>query len=374
MPKILIFLLLAGFIKPGLPGAVEKRSPAGSDFHFENEYSFSLQYLSDTVRNKDSTKKNTLISKDPKYGFKDLFVANTIKNGFSTAQLNPKAIDFVQDYMEKNGKNLQKMKDWGRPYFDLIQSILEKHGVPGEMKYLAVIESHLKTYAISWAGAVGPWQFMPVTARQNGLRVDMLVDERTDYYKSTHAAAHYLTMLYNTYRDWLLVIAAYNGGAGNVNAAIRKSGSRNFWDLQYYLPAESRDHVKKFIATHYIMEGKGSITTATKDEAGYYLLNSPQSGSLTSAELANSKTQNISGKYNSAVISKYVLMDLNSFNRYNPGFDRKIADEGTYEIRLPADKMDIFLANKFQILNESLQLLLNPVNDVKPIAGSKTMR
>ena len=66
------------------------------------------------------------------------------------------------------------------------------------------------------------------------------------------------------YGDWLLVIAAYNGGPGNVNTAIKKSGSRDFWTLQNYLPAESRNHVKKFIATHYIMEGQGGITTAYK--------------------------------------------------------------------------------------------------------------
>ena len=68
------------------------------------------------------------------------------------------------------------------------------------------------------------------------------------------------------YEDWLLVIAAYNCGPAPVNAAIRKTGSRNFWKLQYLLPAESRDHVKKYIATHYYFEGKGGITTLTKAE------------------------------------------------------------------------------------------------------------
>jgi membrane-bound lytic murein transglycosylase D len=256
----------------------------------------------------------------------------------------------------------------------MIESILEQHGVPGEMKYLAVIESDLKSTAVSWAGAVGPWQFMPATARLNGLRVDRFVDERTDYFKSTHAAAHYLTVLYNMYRDWLLVIAAYNGGAGNVNAAIRKSGSHNFWDLQYYLPAESRDHVKKFIATHYIMEGQGSITTATKDEAINYLIASPQRRNISNDELNNSKILTVSGKYNSAVITKYVTMDIATFNRYNPDFDNQIASNGTYDLRLPNDKMDLFLSNKFQILNESLQVLLNAANESKPQVTAKSGR
>src|SRR5690606_30506303 len=116
------------------------------------------------------------------------------------------------------------------------------------------IESNLKSNALSSAGARGPWQFMDYTAREYGLQVNRMIDDRIDYGKSTHAASKYLLSLYKDLKDWLLVIAAYNGGPGRVYSAIKRSGSRNFWDLQYYLPEESRNHVKKFIATHYIME------------------------------------------------------------------------------------------------------------------------
>ena len=92
-------------------------------------------------------------------------------------------------------------------------------------------------------------------------------DERTHFYKSTVAAAKYLRDLHRLFDDWLLVIAAYNCGPGPVYKAIKKSGSRNFWKLQHFLPAETRDHVKKFISTHYYYEGKGSIATLTKAEA-----------------------------------------------------------------------------------------------------------
>ena len=193
---------------------------------------------------------SNLIVNDLKKGFKDLFVSVNETAGLNVSQLNPRAISSVQDYVQRHQKNLEKLKDWGRPYFDLMDAILTSHGIPKEMKYLAVIESHLKTYAVSWAGAVGPWQFMPATARRMGLKVNGYMDERTDYFKSTHAAARYLTELFKTYNDWLLVIAAYNGGPGNVNSAIRRNNSADFWTLQNSLPAESRDHVKKFIATH----------------------------------------------------------------------------------------------------------------------------
>jgi membrane-bound lytic murein transglycosylase D len=195
-----------------------------------------------------------------------------------------------------------------------------------------------------------------------GLKVNGYVDERTDYYKSTHAAAKYLNGLYAIYKDWLLVIAAYNGGPGNVDAAIRKSKSKNFWDLQHFLPAESRDHVKKFIATHYIMEGDGGITTLTKDETEILRQASsvnPAAKNLTTTEMTNSKVQAISGRYNSLVIAKHITFSVTEFNRYNPDFDKLITHNGKYELRLPADKMDLFMAKRYDILNESLQIMLD---------------
>ena len=305
----------------------------------------------------DTTKENALnnLTNDPKQGFKDLFISSRQENGINTDQLNPMAISFVQDYMDKFGKTMESMKGWGKPYFDMMDGILTMHGIPKELKYLAVIESHLKSNTRSWAGAVGPWQFMPGTARNFGLRVNKYFDERTDYFKSTHAASRYLTNLFSIYGDWLLVIAAYNGGPGNVNYAIKRSGSKDFWALQNFLPAESRNHVKKFIATHYIMEGEGGITTATKDEAKNLLF-----AAMSKEELNTYKAQPIAGRYNSLIITKHITMDILVFNRMNPDFDKLIADNGNYELRLPSDKMDIFLAKKFDILNESMQLLLNP--------------
>ena len=304
---------------------------------------------------------NSLVLNDPKKAFKDLFINAPTAAGTYTVQLNPRAISFVQDYMDRHNRQLAQMKDWGRPYFDMMAGILTAHGLPGELKYLAVIESNLKSYAVSWAGAVGPWQFMPATARRMGLKVYYSLDERTDYYKSTHAAARYLTELYSVYGDWLLVIAAYNGGTGNVNTAIRKSGSRDFWSLQNYLPAESRNHVKKFIATHYIMEGNGGITTVTKNEAKDISFSSNNKNILSEEELKNSRTQTITGKYNSLILTKNILMDIVSFNRYNPDFDKQISVNGVFELRLPSDKMDLFNARKNQILEESMKWLLAPV-------------
>ena len=300
---------------------------------------------------------------DPKKGFENLFLPPA-GNNIEMAQLNPMAVSFVQDYITRFGKTMGDMKGWGKPYFDMMDGILEQHGLPHELKYLAVIESHLKSNVRSWAGAVGPWQFMPETARNYGLRVNRYRDERTDYFLSTHAASRYLTALYRMYGDWLLVIAAYNGGPGNVNSAIRRSGSRNFWALQDYLPLESKNHVKKFIATHYIMEGTGGITTSTKDELSTLVMNTKQE--LRPGELDSTRVQNISGRYISAVILKYINTDPLLFNRYNPGFDEQIANKGSYDLRLPSDKMDLFLEKKPAILGECMALLLNPPVSTTP--------
>lgn len=315
---------------------------------------------------KDSLKTAVATAPAKKKGFRDLFDTDNLANN-AGPRLNPRAISFVQDYIEKNSEDLEDMRGWGKPYFNVMDGILLSHKLPKELKYLAVIESRLHTSAVSWAGAVGPWQLMPATARVLGLKVNRKVDERTNYIKSTHAAAKYLNDLYDQFGDWLLVIAAYNGGAGNVLKAIRKSGSRNFWDLQYYLPAESRNHVKKFIGTHYIFEGQGGLCTLTKKETdenygvnGTYIFNRR----LSPVELDEAKTQTISGKYRAVVIAKNIVMEPADFNRYNPDFDKVMASaSNSYEIKLPADKLELFNANKYQILNESIQLLLsNAVN------------
>ena len=158
---------------------------------------------------------------DVKNGFNNLFLASV--SGTNGARLNPRAMSFVQDFMIRNREEMDEMKSWGRPYFNLIDGILSQYGLPSQLKYLAVIESNLKPTALSWAGAVGPWQLMPATARLLGLKVTKKVDERKNYYKSTKAAAIYLRDLYTELGDWLLVIAAYNGGTGNVYKAEKRA-------------------------------------------------------------------------------------------------------------------------------------------------------
>lgn len=304
---------------------------------------------------------DTPIVNTEKVGFKSLFKTTTYNpNKPYLTQLNIKAVPFVEEYIRKQGKELEKMKSWGRPYFDLYDNILSQYGLPTEMKYLSVIESHLRSGLVSWAGAVGPWQLMDYEAKRFGLRTGA-VDDRMDYYKSTHVAAKLMKELYDQFGDWLLVVAAYNCGAGGVRKAIRKSGSKDFWDLQYYLPEETRNHVKKFIGTHYIFEGGGGLTTMTKTEVVDYnnnVLQKNSTGNLTPEELAGSDTMRVTGRYRSAILAQTIVFVLPEFNRYNPGFDKAVSAGETFTLRLPKDKFILFQEKKDEILMASIKALL----------------
>jgi len=337
--------------------------------------------IDEVIKTRTAPKKEKIqyVSQVTKYGFKNLF-SNSSYNATIpySAQINPNAETYIQDYMRHHAKHLTNMKGWGQPYFSLIENILVQYGLPKELKYIAVIESNLNPAATSPVGAGGPWQFMPYTAREFGLTVSSYIDDRRDYYKSTHAAAKYLLTLYKQMHDWLLVMAAYNGGPGRVYSAMKKSGSKNFWSLQYYLPEESRTYVKRFIATHYVMEGGAGVTTVganSYNENGTTGIK--QASTLTEAELEEVEMLPVSGKFNSLIIAKNVAMDILAFNHYNPDFDAVLSSSGNYELRLPPDKMQLFVANKYTILNECVQVLLGgasipPVNKtVYPVKTQK---
>jgi membrane-bound lytic murein transglycosylase D len=180
------------------------------------------------------------------------------------APLNKHVKQFVKTYLRENKKNLYNIKQRSHSPFTIIDSVFNHYGLPVQLKYLAVVESELKTKAVSKVGAVGPWQLMPTTARILGLKVNARHDERKDYYKSTRAAARYLNDLHEEFGDWLLVFAAYNCGEGPVYGAMHQSGSTNFWKLQRYLPGETRDYVNKFIATCYYFEGARSLSMLSR--------------------------------------------------------------------------------------------------------------
>jgi membrane-bound lytic murein transglycosylase D len=151
----------------------------------------------------------------------------------------------------------------------LVTALLDRAGLPRELLYLAMIESGLSCYARSGVGAVGPWQFMPGTAKRYGLRCDWWVDERRDLELSTRAAVAYLSTLYEQFQDWALVLAAYNAGEARIARAIQRAGHDNFWRL--HLPQQTAAHIPKFIAAARIGEAPArfGFAEAAKEPLAY---------------------------------------------------------------------------------------------------------
>lgn len=286
-------------------------------------------------------------------GFTSLFTVISSNNTSSDNlqyQLNPKAVNFIQSYMEKQGPALQKMKTWAKPYFNLYDQILIANGVPTTLKYLSVIESSLDAEVVSWAGAVGPWQIMPEEAKRLGLKLSP-VDERTDYEKSTKAAATILRESFAEFGDWLLVVAAYNGGAGRVRQAMKKKGSKDFWDIQYELPLETRNHVKKFIATQYVFETEHFQPLQTRE--GIVKMNKEQKLKLEKQFDAVV----INGRYSLESIAAILILDINQLRQDNPGMNKVLATGKSYELKLPKGMLEKFEARKNEILQASLNAL-----------------
>ena len=282
-------------------------------------------------------------------GFSSLFTVQQVpdKDKSFVIEMHPKAISFVQSYMEKEGAGLRKMKTWAKPYFNLYDEILTANGIPVELKYLSVIESHLSSQVVSWAGAAGPWQIMPAEATRLGLKL-LPNDERMDYQKSTQAAATILRALYQQFGDWLLVVAAYNGGVGRLSKAIEKKKTKDFWALQYELPLETRNHVKKFIATHAIFEGV-SMTELDKNQR-------TETASMNTAS-AGMERMVISGRFNAKTMAIWLKMPLTYLKELNPNIDQQLSTGKSYTLVLPNKEAKIFEAHKNQILQASIQSL-----------------
>ncbi|MEZ4776302.1 MAG: LysM peptidoglycan-binding domain-containing protein [Bacteroidia bacterium] len=162
---------------------------------------------------------------------------------------------YIDVYTVKKRDQTARMMGLAKVYFPMFEEQLDREGLPLELKYLSVVESALNPHARSRVGATGLWQFMLGTAKMYNLEVNSYVDERCDPLKSTTAATQYLKNAYNEFGDWLLAIASYNCGSGNVRKAIARSGGKqNFWEIMEYLPRETRGYVPAFVAATYSFE------------------------------------------------------------------------------------------------------------------------
>lgn len=206
-----------------------------------------IEYNSDYIKN---------LGEDT--GIDEKLSLNTFKERFdflnANTHLNIDYNDITYQYVKKylSYRWYGKIIGLSAYYFPLFEAKLSQYGLPLELKYLAVVESALNPRTQSWAGAKGLWQFMPATGAQMGLSQNQYVNTFYDPVANTDAAARYLRYLYKEFGDWNLAISAYNCGPGNVRKAIKKAGSKSYWKVRPYLPAETRAYVPSFIAVNYL--------------------------------------------------------------------------------------------------------------------------
>lgn len=252
---------------------------------------------------------------------------------------NDKVRSHIIYYVDKIGDRVGVMLGLSKYYFPIFEDILDRAGVPEELKYLVIIESALNPNAISRAGATGPWQFMYSTGKMYDLRINSIVDDRRDPIKSTKSAACYLRDLYKIYNDWTLALAAYNCGPGNVNKAIRRSGKDTFWEMYDYLPRETRGYVPAYIAAVYAMT--------------YYKEHGIEVAQLSKPLSLLSDTVMLNKDIHFKQIEEVMNISIEQLREMNPQYKKDMipGSQDRYSLKLPLRQISTFIQLEDSISN-----------------------
>ena len=269
---------------------------------------------------------------------------------------NQQVREYIDMYAIRKRGLTERVMGLAQLYFPLFEQTLDQNELPLEFKYLSIVESALNPTAKSRVGATGLWQFMLQTGKLYNLKVNSFIDERRDPVKSTQAACDYFKNMYAIYHDWLLVIASYNCGAGNVNKAIARSGGKKtFWEISRYLPAETRGYVPAFIAVTYLMNyATEHNLTAVPPVISFYEADTV----MVDQEVSFSEIAEITD----------VPLDLLSY--LNPVYKRGVIPESDelQVLRLPTNKINTYIANSDKLFTPEMPSDLastdeSPLND-----------
>jgi membrane-bound lytic murein transglycosylase D len=275
---------------------------------------------------------------------------------------------YILRYLYHSTKQVAGLLQKEQYYMPIFQDILSQYDLPYELAYLPVIESALNPNARSHMGAVGLWQFMPATGKKYGLEINSLVDERRDPIKSTHAAAKFMNALYDVFKDWNLVIAAYNCGPGNVNKAIyRAGGKRDFWSIYPFLPKETRAYLPLYIAAVYSMNFAAYHGISAKEDPLFVVDSIPADSvlfpelvNLTTSEIVPTDTIVTSHRIHLLQVAEILDVPLPLLRQLNPQYARDIVPGNKeYAICLPLDKSGAFIERQDQILAHRANELLH---------------
>jgi len=250
-------------------------------------------------------------------------------------EYNPSLESVIKSYLKNRRRTMGRLMALSDYYFPMFEETLDKHDLPLELKYLAIVESALKPQAKSRVGATGLWQFMFATGKMYGLDVNSYVDERSDPLMATEAAAQYLKKLYESLNDWDLALAAYNSGPGNVSKAIRRSGGHiNYWNIRPHLPRETAGYLPAFLATMYIFE--------YAEEHGF------KSEGPRIPYIATD-TVHIKKQITLQQVAEVASVDLAELEFLNPAYKLgviPVIENETYTLRLPLDVIGKFVTNE----------------------------
>lgn len=249
---------------------------------------------------------------------------------------NDQVMAFINYFTVRNRKYTKEMLRRREVYFPIFEKYLAKYELPAELKYLPIIEAGLNPKAESGPKAVGLWQFMAPTARQQGLKIDWYIDERMDPEKSTEAACKYIKWLYGILGDWKMTLAAYNSGIGNVQRAMKRSNKDDFWEVYRYLPRETRSYVPQFAAILYAMEFADEHNLSVNDPL--YPIDFEE---ITINQFVYLKS-----------FAQESGMDLEVLEKLNPAIKKGAipANLKNFKMRIPKDGAETFETNKTMIL------------------------
>ncbi|PKA82930.1 membrane-bound lytic murein transglycosylase D [Ulvibacter sp. MAR_2010_11] len=250
-------------------------------------------------------------------------------------EYNPSLESVIKHYLKNRRRTMGRLMALSDYYFPMFEEALDKHNIPLELKYLAIVESALNPRAKSRVGATGLWQFMFNTGKMYGLDVTSYVDERSDPLLATEAACEYLKSLYKSLGDWDLALAAYNSGPGNVSKALRRAGGyTNYWNIRHHLPRETAGYLPAFLATMYIFE--------FAEEHGFV------SDGPTIPYVATD-TIHVKRMITLEQVAKVTNVDMEELQFLNPSYKLdiipNIKDE-KYVLRLPIRAVGKFVANE----------------------------
>ena len=248
---------------------------------------------------------------------------------------NPHVKGFIELYAVRKRELVSRVLGLSQLYYPMFEEVFDKHNIPLELKHLAVIESALNPNARSRCGATGLWQFMYPTGKMYGLHVNSYIDERSNVYKATEAAAEYLKNLYGMFGDWQMVLAAYNAGPGTISKAIRRSGGKKtYWEIRPFLPLETQAYVPAFIAANYVM------TYAT--EHNIY----PSAPRKTYFEV---DTAIVKEPMTFDQISSALDVSVDEIVYFNPQYRKGMIPAGGNSLTLPKAKIGTFISNETEI-------------------------